>query len=327
MFDVFSDVFGHFIDPRKRVYVGYLLASVIIAIIWLIFFKKKSVRTSFKFLFDKNVWFSKSSKADFFVFLINRFISIIISPLLLTQIVIATAIFYWLHGVSWLHSGSLDYVAPWIVMFTFTIFIFLLDDFSKYWVHRWMHKWPILWALHKVHHSAEVLTPLTVYRTHPLEGIVFTVRGTFTQGISISTFIFFFGSGVDLFTVLGANILLFLFNTAGSNLRHSHIGIRYWPWLEYILISPAQHQLHHSIDISHHDKNFGAALAVWDYMFGSLHHSEEIDDLTLGIETDGKNLNNLSNLYFFPLIEIFVIIRNNLLKFFSKLMMIKKRSS
>ena len=115
-----------------------------------------------------------------------------------------------------------------------------------------------------------------------------------------------------------------MFNTAGSNLRHSHIGIRYWPWLEYILISPAQHQLHHSIDISHHDKNFGAALAIWDYIFGSLHHSEEIEDLTLGIETDGKNLNNLSNLYFFPLIEIFVIIRNNFLNIFSKLKMIKK---
>ena len=57
---------------------------------------------------------------------------------------------------------------------------------------------------------------------------------------------------------------------------------------------------------------------------GSLHHSEEIEDLTLGIKTDGKNLNNLSNLYFFPLIEIFVIIRNNLLNIFSKLKMIKK---
>ena len=226
--------------------------------------------------------------------------------------VIASAIFYWLHGISWLSSGSFQNVPDYFVVFLFTFFIFLLDDFSKYWVHRWMHKWPILWALHKVHHSAEVLTPITVYRTHPLEGIVFTLRGTFTQGVSISTFIFFFGNSVDLYTVLGANILLFLFNTAGSNLRHSHIGIRYWGWLEYILISPAQHQLHHSIDVKHHDKNFGAALAIWDYLFGSLHHSVEIDDLKLGVDNQERDFNKLSTLYFSPIIEIKNILKKSI---------------
>lgn len=324
MFDVVTDIFGHFLDPRKRVYLGYLLVSVLIAILWLIFFRGKSFSNSIKFLFDKQIWFSKSSRADFFVFLINRCISIIISPVLITQMVIATAIFYWLHGVSWLQSGSLQHIPDYLIVMSFTISIFLLDDFSKYWVHRWMHKWPILWALHKVHHSAEVLTPLTVYRTHPLEGIVFTIRGTFTQGVSISSFIFFFGNSVDLLTVLGANVFLFLFNTAGSNLRHSHIGIRYWSWLEYIFISPAQHQLHHSIDIAHHDKNFGAALAVWDYIFGSLHHSEEVESLHLGIETDDKNFNKLSTLYLSPVLEIIQIISRRTGNIFSKLKSIKR---
>ena len=309
MFDFLSNIFEHFIDPRKRVFVGYLAVSIIIALLWLVFFKRKSFKNSLNFIFSKKIWFSKSSKADFFVFLINRVISIVISPVLITQMVIASAIFYWLHEINWLSSGSFQNVPDFIVVFLFTLFIFLLDDFSKYWVHRWMHKWPILWALHKVHHSAEVLTPMTVYRTHPLEGIVFTIRGTFTQGISISTFIFFFGDSVDLYTVLGANILLFLFNTAGSNLRHSHIGIRYWGWLENILISPAQHQLHHSIDIKHHDKNFGAALAIWDYIFGSLHHSVEIEELILGVDNKENDFNKLSTLYFSPLFEIINIIK------------------
>ena len=309
MFDFLSNIFEHFIDPRKRVFVGYLAVSIIIALLWLIFFKRKSFKNSLNFIFSKKIWFSKSSKADFFVFLINRVISIVISPVLITQMVIASAIFYWLHEINWLSSGSFQNVPDFIVVFLFTLFIFLLDDFSKYWVHRWMHKWPILWALHKVHHSAEVLTPMTVYRTHPLEGIVFTIRGTFTQGISISTFIFFFGDSVDLYTVLGANILLFLFNTAGSNLRHSHIGIRYWGWLENILISPAQHQLHHSIDIKHHDKNFGAALAIWDYIFGSLYHSVEIEELILGVDNKESDFNKLSTLYFSPLFEIINIIK------------------
>ena len=320
MFDFISNIFEHFLDPRKRVFVGYLAVSIIIALLWLVLFKRKNFRNSLNFIFSKKIWFSKSSKADFFVFLINRVISITISPVLITQMVIASAIFYWLHGITWLSSGSFQNVPDYLVVFLFTLFIFLLDDFSKYWVHRWMHKWPILWALHKVHHSAEVLTPITVYRTHPLEGIVFTLRGTFTQGVSISTFIFFFGNSVDLYTVLGANILLFLFNTAGSNLRHSHIGIRYWGWLEYILISPAQHQLHHSIDIKHHDKNFGAALAIWDYVFGSLHHSVEIDDLKLGVDNQERDFNRLSTLYFSPIIEIKNILKN---KMQSLILMIK----
>ena len=324
MIDFFSNIFEHFIDPRKRVYVGYLAISILIALIWLVFFKRVNLKNSLKFIFDKNIWFSSSSKADFFVFLINRIISISISPVLITQLVIATAIFYWLHEISWLSSGSFQNTPVQVVVFLFTLFIFLLDDFSKYWVHRWMHKWPILWALHKVHHSAEVLTPMTVYRTHPLEGIVFTLRGTFTQGVSISTFIFFFGNNVDLFTVLGANVLLFLFNTAGSNLRHSHIGFRYWSWLEYILISPAQHQLHHSVAHRHHDKNFGAALAIWDYIFGSLHHSVEIEELKLGIETKEQDFNKLSTLYFFPLIEIKNILKKKIQNFFYYLKLVKR---
>ena len=93
---------------------------------------------------------------------------------------------------------------------------------------------------HHVHHS---VTPMTVFRTHPLEGLVFTLRSAFAQGLTISTFVYFFAGGI----VLGANLFVFLFNVFGSNLRHSHIGIRYWKWLEYILISPAQHHLHHSV--------------------------------------------------------------------------------
>ncbi|GAB5435666.1 MAG: hypothetical protein FalmKO_07910 [Falsiruegeria mediterranea] len=45
--------------------------------------------------------------------------------------------------------------------------------------------------------------------------------------------------------------------------------------MEFLLISPAQHQIHHSVARQHHDRNFGAALAVWDWMFGTLHLSEK----------------------------------------------------
>lgn len=60
----------------------------------------------------------------------------------------------------------------------FTLCHFLLDDLSKYLVHRALYRWPVLWAFHKVHHSAITLTPLTVYRTHPLEAVLFSLRGS-----------------------------------------------------------------------------------------------------------------------------------------------------
>ncbi len=234
------------------------------------------------------------------------------SPLLITQLAIATLIFKYLNSINWLSEGMYSSVPKTLIVMFFTFFIFLLDDFTKFFVHRWMHKWPILWSLHKVHHSAETLTPMTIYRTHPLEGIVFTLRGSFTQGLSIAIFVFFFGNSVDIFTVIGVNVIVFSFNVAGSNLRHSHISIRYLPWIEHIFISPAQHQLHHSLDKKHHDKNFGASLAVWDWIFGSLHYSEDIENLKLGVEDHFDN--SLKTLYLKPIFEIFHISKNFFIK-------------
>ena len=305
MLEYIGDIFHHFVDPKKRVFIGYIVLSVAIAFFWLVFFRKKGLRSAFFKVFDKKILLSGSAISDYKMFLINRVLMLVLSPYLLTQLAVATFFYYSLLSLpvsSFL--SSLNGVPTVIVATLFTVVFFTFDDFTKYWVHRWMHKWPILWALHKVHHSAETLNPITVYRTHPLEGILFSLRGAFSQGIVISMFFFIFGDKVDLVTILGVNFLVFSFHVAGSNLRHSHIDIKYWSWLEKILISPAQHQLHHSLDERHYDKNFGAALAIWDWIFGSLHHSEDIDDLVLGVEDDDFNPRSIKELYLKPLKEI-----------------------
>ena len=303
--DIFSVIFEHFSDPKKRVFIGYIFLSICIAFLWLVLLKKISIKDAFWKVFDKRVFFAKSSQSDYLLFLLNRGFTFFVSPLLISQIAIATIIFHFLHKIDLLTSGIFSDISKTVVVILFTFFVFILDDLTKYFVHRWMHKWPILWSLHKVHHSATQLTPITIYRTHPLEGIVFSLRAAFTQGVSISLFIYLFGNNVDLLTILGVNILVFAFNVAGSNLRHSHIGIRYWKWLEFIFISPAQHQLHHSVAEEHHDKNFGASLAIWDWFFGSLHHSTETETLTLGLDEFEKDYNHsLFSLYVLPLKEI-----------------------
>ena len=286
-----------------------------IAFLWLIFNKKLSVKKSLNKIFNRKIFFSRSSKSDYKIFLLNQIIMFLISPALITQLTIATFLFYYFHSINWLNVGMFAEVAVILIGIMFTSVHFILDDFSKYIIHRLMHKSHILWALHKVHHSATTLTPMTVFRTHPLEGILFSFRSAVTQAITISSFVFLFGSNVDLVTVLGANIFVFLFNIFGSNLRHSHIGIKYWVWLEYLLISPAQHQVHHSISKDHHDKNFGAAFAIWDWIFGSLHHSEDTDKLILGIEKNSSTTSqNVTNLYFQPFVEIYKIINRKIFK-------------
>lgn len=310
LIDFFLNIFEHFIDPKKRIFLGYILISLLIAFIWLIYVRKLSPTNALRKIFDKRIFFSKSSRSDYSVFFLNRIFTLFISPMLITQIVIATLIYHFLHKLTWINLTIFHDIPKFTVVILFTLTIFLLDDLTKYIVHRWMHKFPILWALHKVHHSATELTPLTIYRTHPLEGILFSLRSAFTQGTAISTFFFLFGDKVTLATVLGVNVVIFVFNVAGANLRHSHIGIRYWAWLEYILISPAQHQLHHSVAKEHHDKNFGATLAIWDWVFKSLHQSTDTETLVLGLDNNEKSKNhNLFTIYISPIIEIVKIIK------------------
>ena len=316
MLEYIGDIFHHFVDPKKRVFIGYVVLSIAIAFFWLVFFRKKGLRSAFFKVFDKKILLSGSAISDYKMFLINRVLMLVLSPYLLTQLAVATFFYYSLLSLPVSsYMSSLNGVPTVIVATLFTVVFFTFDDFTKYWVHRWMHKWPILWALHKVHHSAETLNPITVYRTHPLEGILLSLRGAFSQGIVISMFFFIFGDKVDLVTILGVNFLVFSFHVAGSNLRHSHIDIKYWSWLEKILISPAQHQLHHSLDERHYDKNFGAALAIWDWIFGSLHHSEDIDDLVLGVEDDNFNPRSIKELYLKPLKEILNIFSESISSF------------
>jgi sterol desaturase/sphingolipid hydroxylase (fatty acid hydroxylase superfamily) len=318
-FDYTSQITNQFIDPKKRVFLFYILISILIAAAWFMINKKLSLKKTLIKIFDKKIFFSKSAKSDYKIFLINQLIMMIVSPFLITQLTIATALYFYFHTIEWLSAGMFVGIAKIYIILSFTIFQFTIDDFSKYIVHRFMHKWPVLWALHKVHHSATVLTPMTVFRTHPLEGIIFSLRSAITQAIGISLFFYLFGNLVSLYTIVGVNVFVFVFNILGSNLRHSHIGIRYWKWLEYIFISPAQHQLHHSVAFEHHDKNFGAALAVWDWLFGSLHHSVEFETLHLGITKDQKETtHNLKNLYLDPIHEIKKHIFNKIKKIKNK---------
>ena len=168
-----------------------------------------------------------------------------------------------------------------------------------------MHKIPLLWNFHKVHHSATTLNPMTIFRTHPIEGLLFALRVSIVQGICISTFIFLFGNKVDLLTIYGVNIFVLVFHATGSNLRHSHIRIRYWKWMEYLLISLLNiiYIIQH---IKHFNKNYGVALAIWDWIYGTLHLSEN-RVCKFGLLNDNmSDKHSLYSLYFEPFQNFYI---------------------
>jgi sterol desaturase/sphingolipid hydroxylase (fatty acid hydroxylase superfamily) len=297
--DFLHPLFEEFANPQKRIFVGYLASAVLLALIWLCIVERASTKAAIKKIFDKNVWLSTSSFADFKIIIVNRLIMSGTAAALVSQITISTFLYKLLHGQTLIEPLALHFISAGNVAVLFTVFFFVIDDFSRFYVHRLMHRIPVLWAFHQVHHSAETMTPFTIFRTHPIEGLIFALRTSIVQGVVISSFLFLFGSKVDLITVFGASVGVVVFHSLGSNLRHSHIKIRYPRAIELFFISPGQHQIHHSTDKRHFDKNFGVALAVWDLIFGSLSHSEDRTH-KFGLTTKFGEKHNLLHLYLEP---------------------------
>jgi sterol desaturase/sphingolipid hydroxylase (fatty acid hydroxylase superfamily) len=158
----------------------------------------------------------------------------------------------------------------WTILALATVLQLLASELAYWFAHYCFHKVPALWEFHKVHHSAEVMTTLTELRQHPVEIIVFMNLIGLSTGIVFGVMTYAFGAGVRPFTLLNGNILLMAFLVTYGHLRHSHMWIPFTGFAGRIFQSPAHHQIHHSADPVHFDRNLGFALAVWDWAFGTL---------------------------------------------------------
>lgn len=158
---------------------------------------------------------------------------------------------------------------PWLALsIGYTLTLFVAWDASRWALHRWMHTSPTLWQLHQLHHSAEVLTPLTFHRVHPIEGWLYELRGVVVSGTLAGLAFWLFRGAASEWTVLGVHGLGLVANVATGNLRHSHVWLRFPPAVERWLLSPAQHQLHHGDEPGL--RNLGTWLACWDRWTGTL---------------------------------------------------------
>ena len=80
--------------------------------------------------------------------------------------------------------------------------------------------------------------------------------------------------------------------------------LSYGPVLSWVLVSPAQHQIHHSRDPKHLDKNFGLVFSFWDAALGSLYIPPSRENLTYGLAgvPPGK-FATVRQLYVTPFVE------------------------
>lgn len=285
MFEWLYEPVDYLMSPHYRVYWGYLLSSALLALgIWFVAYRQLSFKS---FLFPKKLWLHSSSRQDFVLFILNAWLRVLVFIHLLVS---SMGVSLWF--VLKLQQGFGD-VEPiqlplFTIIFLYTLTLFLVGDFLRFFVHWLLHKIPVLWPLHRLHHTAEVLTPLTQYRSHPLEQLIFILRASVEVGLVTAVFFYLFKSQLTVLAVLGVNAFRFVFLLT-ANLRHSHIWLS-WGKLGYLFISPAQHQIHHSKAPKHWDKNFGSALAIWDWMFGTLYVTGKKEKLDFGLSEGNESL-------------------------------------
>jgi len=168
-----------------------------------------------------------------------------------------------------------------------TLMLFLAYELG-YWFNHWLsHRVPLLWEFHKVHHSAEVLTPLTNFRVHPVYAWIFANILALSAAIANGVANYMFGKTSYQYALSDSNIILVFFIHAYVHLQHSHVWISFTGILGRIFVSPAHHQIHHSKNPAHFNRNYGSCLALWDWMFGTLYvPSRETEKLTFGVEPD-----------------------------------------
>jgi sterol desaturase/sphingolipid hydroxylase (fatty acid hydroxylase superfamily) len=134
------------------------------------------------------------------------------------------------------------------------VIAFLALDFAGYWVHRLAHTVNFFWNNHIVHHSSEEFN------------LACALRQSISVYFRIYAFLLIpaalFGVPQQVIAVVAP---LHLFAQFWYHTQH----INKMGWLEYIIVTPAHHRVHHAINPEYLDKNYGQIFIFWDRMFGT----------------------------------------------------------
>jgi sterol desaturase/sphingolipid hydroxylase (fatty acid hydroxylase superfamily) len=266
-------VVATFLDPASICSIWSLGAALAIGFAWLAVRRirrgrKAHFRTLIRALFPSRVLMHRSTIADlvYCVFALATFGAILGSAVVSSG---------WIsEGVAAALASRLGERAPQAPPVALdaarTVVLFLAYDLGFFVDHTLKHKVPALWELHKTHHSAEALTPLVNFRVHPLDSLILANTLALFIGVIGGAATYILGRKATSFLAFDDNVAMVLYIFLTAQLQHTEIWIPFTGILGKVFMSPAHHQLHHSADPAHFNRNMGACLAVWDWLFGSL---------------------------------------------------------
>ena len=262
--------------------------------------RKPSLMGFVRAVFPKRVLMHPSTLVDIRLWLLN---GVVLAALFGA---LSGGLFFWRDATGAALAGALGAPKPisWptpVVLLIATVVQVLAYELAYWLSHYALHRVPTLWEFHKVHHSAEVMTTFTELRQHPVEILLVVNSIGLATGFVFGIMTYLFGPDVRPFTLMSGNALFMLFLFTYGHLRHSSLWIPFTGPLARILHSPAHHQLHHSDNPIHYDKNLGFALSVWDWAFGTLVIPKRSrEPVTFGIGEDAAPFRSVTGSWLTP---------------------------
>ncbi len=294
----------HFTSAKSPIWWPFLVSALVVALaaFALKHGASRSAWREFRRRFlGRSLWLHQSAHADYRFYIVN----VILNPFIVVPFVIGGATVA--HLVEAALASAIGPVEASVLplpamVALYTVVFFIAYDFGRFLAHSLLHEIPLLWEFHKVHHSAEVLTPFTSFRVHPVDLLVMTCVPNLITGTVSGAAWYLAGGEIGFLTFYGLHAGIAVFNLIG-NLRHWQVWISFGATLNRWLISPAHHQIHHSVEPRHVGKNRGFELAIWDRLCGTLYVPTDEEEagfaLGLGDGTDGQ-WHSVARLYVWP---------------------------
>lgn len=151
-------------------------------------------------------------------------------------------------------------IMEWENAYLYWISLLIGEDFLFYWLHRFDHQIRFFWAAHVTHHSSEKMNFSVGFRSSVFQPLY--------------RFIYFFPLPFLGFRPLDV-VFIFSATQIWGIFVHTRL-IHKLGWLEYFLVTPSHHRVHHGSNPKYLDKNMGMFLIIWDKLFGTF--QEELSD-------------------------------------------------
>jgi sterol desaturase/sphingolipid hydroxylase (fatty acid hydroxylase superfamily) len=310
----FSDVLGAFWSPDTHTdrLALYLVWGTVAFAAFVTFWQTQKAEGGFRsFLrhcLPPGILTHKSARADVLFWLSRRiFMPLLVVPLGLSTVTAG----YASHSLLALIFGPAAHTGPasTLILFAFTVSMVIAYDLSYYIYHYLCHTVPMLWELHKVHHSAQVMVGVTKDRVHPIDEILNRWWNGLIPGVTYGIWLFFAVDPVEL-TVSGVSAYTIRNLLMMDVVRHTHLEMSYGKWLNRIFLCPYWHQLHHSIEPRHYNRNYGLLLSVWDELFSTLAIPEPGEHFIFGLaNNEHDEYQSLTRLHVIPVVKVWGLAR------------------